>query len=157
MIERAWSSEDGFIIAYLRRSHGVRSILLNDDGDTSEIHGQGIDLEKKWMKIEDQYLKTRCLHEITLWEENRIVVIKAVQNGKERVFRCVCRGTLVNRGGSPHGIEQILVATHTDEFSAGKYVETIPLPEHMPILLRNGRELVGLVQGWVLKAEIMTT
>jgi hypothetical protein len=154
MIERAWSSEDGFVIAYLVKNYGERSLIFNEDGEVSEIHGQGIDLDKKWLALEERHLKTRPLHEVSLIDDRHVVLITTVQNGKERIIRCTCQGTMINRGGNVHGIEQLMVATHFDVFSAGKHVETLPLPEHLPLLLRNGRELIGLVQGSLLKAEV---
>lgn len=156
IVVEAWSSEDGLVVAYKISDWGVSHILVNDNGDVFTIHGQGIDLDKNWEKAMDKNPIYRELQKIKLWGKDEIVLVKTVQNGKERVLRCTCCETLVNRGGNTHGVEQLLLATHLDIFVANKHVEYRHLSEHAPYILRNERELIGLVQGSILKADVGT-
>lgn len=157
-IVRAWSSEDNHTVAYLIKGHETY-ILVNDIGELKELRGQGIDLDKQFIELSNKLdSQDRGLIEVPIHKENSVVYARAsAPNGKGRVFRVRVKDILMSRGLNPHGIEQLVIATHTVEYAGSRVVEERPVEEQVPMLLRNNSQLVGLVQGWVMSADVSDT
>lgn len=149
-VERAWSSEDGSVLLYLMQIGSEEIIRLNNNGEIKSVYKQGIDVTYALHNIYDNLQrKGISLLEVPIFARNQQMNINAHTAAKERTFVVRVQHTLINLGGNPHGIEQLLVATHTIH---GQRME--PMEEQTPMILRNGNKLIGLVQGWELSAEV---
>jgi hypothetical protein len=147
-IERAWASDDGSVLLY-KVILGAETIgYLNNDGETSNIFGQGVDLDLKLSFLVDDHE----LMEVDLYPSG--ISLNVNIESKGRSYKVKVQDTILNLGASPKGIEQLVIATHFGECDvAGVQTKLEPIPEQQPMCLRNGSELVGLVQGWVLSCS----
>lgn len=157
-IEKAWSSERGSIIAYLISDREGLHIKVNNDGELITMYGTMEELDVKFAYFMDGCdARHESLIEVELWPEGKQLYVKAqAHNRASRTFCVTVKGTLLNLGANPHGIDQLVTATHTVEEIHSLEVHQVnimPLEEQVPMLLRNGAQLIGLVQGWIMSAE----
>lgn len=150
-VERAWSSEDGRVLLYLSRISGEDIAYLNNNGDIRTIFKQGVDMARALSSIHNEFQRKKIdLLEVPIYSRNAEIRIHTVQSGRERVFQVRVQNTLMNLGGDPHGIEQLVIATHMIH---GNRIE--PRQEHSAMILQNGNKLIGLIQAWETTAEII--
>lgn len=157
-VEKAWSSERGSIIAYLIRDREGHHVKINNDGELITMYGTLEELDGKFLDFMDQCdARHESLIEVELWPEGKQLYVKAeAPNRSSRTFYVTVKGVLLNFGANPHGIDQLVTATHTVESVHSLEVHQVNimlLDEQVPMLLRNGAQLVGLVQGWIMSAE----